>query len=899
VVAAIPVGSAYAKTAAAWTILPSISTWGLWKVLAVVLAGGITVEIKKSFGAIGALLVVLLLIATAIFSGRKAGEPGDPGVSGSETALSDARNTRQDDGKDDSEDTSAAREERDEDSSELSLTTALAAKLEEAGKAFRETNGNGEDADTEKDATVGGVAGFVVDRETRQLIAGATVYVVAKVPEHVSLLSPSSSHATTDDAGEFLMKGLLPGTMNIVATSSGYVSSSQENVTIDAGKTTLDIKIELGGGTSVSGHVYVNGRKTSGVTVSASTPQFFDLYDTGVAQTKTDGNGFYRLAGFIPGRYWVNATYVRGAGSKRQAGKLIALKEDEAVRQDIEFAGGTCSLDGYALRDGVPVPGSRVELWRERLSRFPVSTTTNEQGYFRFDNVPAGEAYIQAAAFFPDLEMERYAFEPVTLIEGAELGRDLIFSFTGGTVQGHVYKNGNPAQGILLHAYPTRKGGRGSKYVYATTDKDGFYKVQGLASERYWINCRFVLPNGGVTYRDKPVTVVENETIEHNVHFVDGSAVHGTVYVNDKPQEGALVHSQLRNRIGVDTPDDCVVASISNSDGRYHMASLVPGVYEIGAYLDLGSTERYSSQIVEVGEEPVTLDLRMGVSDTGDVYGYTVDESGTPLAGAIVQIESREGQDRFRQRKATDSEGDYSFKNVSAGRVVMSVSIPVENYPENSWGWNYRELQLFPGESLRQDFVLQTVGGTVFGTVTWNGEYARRNYRVLLYSDEENSPIYAALDENRFRFDNLTGGRYLIQCFPGGNRILSRYVDVEEGREIQVDFDSVSGTSRIVGRIIPPADYSYSAYEDILVALYEPGTCLIVEGAEIPRTMGAGIVAKVRLTNTDTFSFDDLPAGKFDLVGILGEDNTCLALKKQEIVLSENETTEVVINLAE
>lgn len=109
------------------------------------------------------------------------------------------------------------------------------------------------------------------------------------------------------------------------------------------------------------------------------------------------------------------------------------------------------------------------------------------------------------------------------------------------------------------------------------------------------------------------------------------------------------------------------------SDDEHHL--LIPPLIEL--QVQAGATGYESSEIMQIpalkpGEErEVKVSLRP--LQTGCIRGHVVDESGTPVSGVNIQPDLQEELAEAPDRKNTDKNGRFEFKNAHPGKYILFV----------------------------------------------------------------------------------------------------------------------------------------------------------------------------------------------------------------------------------
>ena len=250
----------------------------------------------------------------------------------------------------------------------------------------------------------------------------------------------STGQTTTTDAnGDYSFKNLEPGTYRVVETQpAGYLSVGDTPGTVNGATrgvvTTVDILsgINLEGGddsihndfaevkpADVSGHVYVdannNGHFDSGETpLGGVTVTLLDANGNSTGQTGlTDASGYYQFVGLMPGGYGVSERSRRVFDGLDAAGTAGGTAHNPGDLIDgIHLAGGQSGLNydfgellpakvsGYVYVDAnnngvfdageTPLPGAVVTLLDANRNSTGKTATTDETGFYHFDNLAPG-----------------------------------------------------------------------------------------------------------------------------------------------------------------------------------------------------------------------------------------------------------------------------------------------------------------------------------------------------------------------------------------------------------------------------------------------------------------------------------------------------------------------------
>jgi uncharacterized GH25 family protein len=356
------------------------------------------------------------------------------------------------------------------------------------------------------------ISGIVLD-EQQMPIADAKIGVARTSPRPTL-----TGSATTNQQGEFTVRGLQEGSYGLSTQASGYTNGRAGRV--NAGAANVEIVMQVMG--SVSGRV------------SASTGQSISTFQLEILRTRR-GNQQYGLTGqrykfdqtdgtfelpdLAPGSYIllgradgyaptysssfsVGRTKVEGIDILLEAGGVITGIIVDGAGHPVSSAVISVHGEDFTLDANDTIFGSALG---DPNNMPQVKTRTNAKGEFTLDNVFAGTLTLQ-------IEHGEYLDELVTSMTASgtttDVGRVVIYP--GGSVHGVASdKNGNRLSGGTV-TVTTPSGAFFHRTI--TLDAKGRYRISGLATGTYNII----------------VAAAENE----NVFMFPSEADKKSIYVN-------------------------------------------------------------------------------------------------------------------------------------------------------------------------------------------------------------------------------------------------------------------------------------------------------------------------------------------------------------------------------
>lgn len=461
----------------------------------------------------------------------------------------------------------------------------------------------------------------------------------------------------------------------------------------------------------------------------------------------------------------------------------ITIAPGEIVK-DLEVRlSATGGISGVVLdkQTGLPVPGARVYVAdRIRHSTSDVwnyaQAETKEDGSFLLEGIIPGSNEVMVIK--PD-----YA---AVKLKGIEIHGNGITECIRvllpreARIQGHVFMDGRPKEGIRVYAK-----GPDSRKSETMTDVDGFFCLKRLPPGDYVIsttNHGYYMDRISVQAR---LTVGEGETVERDLVF-DTASLEGIVYIFDTPRKGARIHIESKEQDveGRAAPRSISGRFESKKDGSYRFIGLTPGRYEITVYYNGSEGIFEIHREAEIHEGRNTRDLRIESSGFGNIEGYLFVE-GVPQKDSQVSVLQPDLS--FGKHVSSDQEGRFEFRNIPAGRVRLRSYFQFDESPPSFL--LSKELELLPGETIRQDFHLAPGTGVLLVTVKDKaGSKVYSTVEIIRKTPGEEAllSINLMFKGDSRRVEHLPPGEYELKI--KGEGYEPKTATVANGKETRVDF---------------------------------------------------------------------------------------------------------------
>jgi protocatechuate 3,4-dioxygenase beta subunit len=530
--------------------------------------------------------------------------------------------------------------------------------------------------------------------------------------------------AITDRDGAAKLRGLeLDGTL-LEVSAKGYATERSTVATGDDPKATVEHTVTLGTSAPIEGIVV----DEDGKPVAKASVDLRNAIRSWSDNVDADEQGHWHADNFGAGKIIASAS-----GEAHVATKDLIIDHDGVHAK----TGVVIRVERGATVSGVVLDASGKGVEDASVSCNGGGGRSDASGKFTIKGLQAGDNEISASLGSRGSQLQRF-----TLAKGGH--KDVVIVLVESSIAGIVTgTHGEPLEDIQVYARSeTLTGG------FGRTDEHGRFDLGGLTPGQYELVAE---RNSDRQYIQKGVTI---STGTRNVRLVlpDVAKLVGRVVLDGKPVDyfGVSIHDDPE---GWGSPD-----VVRSPDGRFEQRDLRPGRWSLTI---VGTSfERIDVKNIDVGEGKIVDLGDIAVARGRSVRGRVTDESGVPIANALVAVSDHtwaQDDDGLRGTMAgtrtthTDALGHYEIPGITAGTQTLhlqasdahGVALPRE---------------LAPSDEVVDLVIVRT--GSIDGVVV----NARPHRATVIASSGERTIQIGYVDAaGEFHIDHLPAGDYTLE----------------------------------------------------------------------------------------------------------------------------------------
>lgn len=282
--------------------------------------------------------------------------------------------------------------------------------------------------------------------------------------------------------------------------------------------------------------------------------------------TETDEDGRYEFEAVEPGNYTVKFNAVPGYLAPESV--TIAANTPGTYRQDVDELTPITAVGRVVDANGDGVEG--IKPYIDVGSGNEISAVTDSDGKFTLSAVPAGTHVLNIDASEDHGTVDVSQSVKIEEVEKNQLKPVRVQSKFGSLVGTVVDPDGNPISDV-----PVALNRDNDTVLTTTTSSDGTFSFPHVPRGIYEVVFSSTAHVGG---REQGVEVRSDKTVDlglQTLNFVKGAIYGRVVGEQDDPVENAIVSIWKRGS------DDAGVRATVDSDGRFSVGGLEPGLYDV------------------------------------------------------------------------------------------------------------------------------------------------------------------------------------------------------------------------------------------------------------------------------------------------------------------------------
>lgn len=564
----------------------------------------------------------------------------------------------------------------------------------------------------------------------------------------------------------------------------------------------------------------------------------YDYCSSGYSRwVDTDENGEFEYNDIVK-----NCSYVFYANEVDPTGYEITREvdtEEEDVELEIVLPDHSLKLTGTVTNeDGEPIANTQTFLVNyDGEHSYSKSGRTDEEGKYKFKDLFSNTKYL--LTIYAPVGSEYYQVQEIIQVNEESVTFDVTMYDKVANISGTVthHQTGSGLSGVTM----TLLSDDDEELDTYTTSDDGAYSFDADTDEVYKLKAEHQLC---ITQQAK-LNVFHEDVVKD--FTLRGINISGVVYHGSTMIEGATVSWVKKGTVKDSTT--------TNEDGEYLLED-VDAHRTSGLSLKVETTGGIYDDVsvpISTAESDIEKDIELPYAGV-TVSGTVTNSDGEAVSGATVQLIG--GASSIKDTTTTNSDGEYSFENVTKNRN-FGINVIAEGYETK-----YQAIAVLESD-LVQDIELESLENTITFYVKDENNNPLQDVQITFLHDQSN-PVFTDSTGKAEYSTSLTTATYLAQKdgYSSVQKTLENITgDITENVSLHLNTVKVSGVV---------ANAEGDVMQNIKVKLVEKTTEAEMEVKE-PGFWGkikkalTGDTSYFKQVNTNDdgeYSFDDVPFNK-------------------------------------
>jgi hypothetical protein len=600
-------------------------------------------------------------------------------------------------------------------------------------------------------------SGFDVKLEGSAFIEGFVELSDGKPAAQATVRAFGMDEVVGDEtgAGGGFSLDVPPGTYQLSARLGDKTGSSSSRVVVGAGMTVKDVRIRLGGSTSITGVVR---KKGSGQPLGDAMISVSPSGSRGdLARASSGADGRFEVSGLAPGAYDL-VFKARGFKGLRRGGLTLLEGQQFELIAELEANG---RIEGTVV-DGSKRPIAGVQVIPQRKwgpMEDAISTVTDAAGAFAIE-VPPGDVYV--AVRRPESEVNS---RTLVKVEPGQTHKIQIQLSDEGTLEGTVRLTGGRLPPKPVTVYARRLEAPRSEGIEVPATAEGTFTMR-VGAGRYQLSA-WMADARFLSVQEKVVTLKAGQTLRADLEVSEGKKPLAITVLepNGAPSVGAVVMGSEAGKSNI------LLEDLTDESGQVTMMADPLGSDALHLWATNGGRGG-DLPVVPVASGAATIQLSPGARLTGSVRSA----GGRAVNGFQLLVATLRTDEDFITQQRFEFTGDrFVVDDIPPGRLAITATLPdgragkveatatsggtseVEVLVDAGGGVTGRLLDAKTGEPINQAFV--DVDGLMSQTTGPDG---------------------------RFRVDDIAPGPHRITAWSRQHDIVDKQVTITPGKVLDL-----------------------------------------------------------------------------------------------------------------